>query len=157
MQRGCGPSAVCLIVLHRLLHRSSSANTGIARRAAHVLGLPFWFTALLVGIPTWFLVVLISRGRVDPGFATLVVVLTVQTSLDSAAANYSLRISRGSEEQRISEVASLTVAIREELDRSRERDEATVIRDEQSSLRDSALIGLVRELIKRLPPETAHD
>lgn len=123
------------------------------------MALPVWFTALLVGIPTWLIADAISRGRMDPGLIVLVAVLTVQTSLDSMASNYSLRVSRAADEARMAEIASLTVAIKSELDRSRERDEATQIRDEQSSMRDSVLIGLVNELLKRLPPRNGvtHD
>lgn len=129
-------------------------NDRIARTAANVLGMPFWFTALVVGIPTYFLVVLLSHGRVDSGFVTLLVVLTVQTSLDSGANNYLLRLRvidqtlhQAAEDLRMEKIEALTVAMDEELDRARERDALTAARDSEALERDMVLIDLTNHTL----------
>lgn len=132
-------------------------NDRIAKNAAHLLGLPVWFTALVVGIPTYFLVVLISHGRVDPGFVTLLVVLTVQTSLDSGASNYLLRsrladeiLHQAAEDLRMTEIAALTNAMKEELDLARERDALTASRDSEALERDMVLIELCNHILDKI-------
>lgn len=147
-----------LTALRFLRGGAARLNHRIALGAVQVLGLPFWFTSLVVGIPVWFLAVALSHGRFDPGLATLVVVLTVQTSLDSGASNYSLRMTRAADEQRMTEIASLTVAIKAELDRSRERDEAAARADESAALRDGVLLQLINQLLDQLEKhEDSHD
>lgn len=132
-------------------------NDRIARSAANVLGMPFWFTALVLSTPTYFLVVLLSHGRVDPGFVTLLVVLTVQTSLDSGANNYLLRLRvaeerrhQAAEDQRMAEIAALTSAMKEELDLARERDALTAARDSQALERDLVLIELCNHILDKI-------
>jgi hypothetical protein len=97
-------------------------NNRIAETVRRVLAWKIWFTLLLLLIMMWLPVHWLTRGKFDPEYVTFVMILTVQTALDSAATNLSSRLSMELSLQVLSR-------IEQELERSRERDTATAERD----------------------------
>ena len=129
-------------------------NDGFAEFSGRILSWSIWLTLLIVCTGGWIMVHDVSHGRWDPHYDNLVLVLTITTALDAAAAKVFQLALRRSDERRDEQMmlilegtANLTVSIREELDRAAERDEAQIQRDIAAAKRDQALRALVTKLI----------
>lgn len=145
-----------------LLRRFVEMNDRFAETAGQVLSWSIWLTLIVIGTAVWILVDHATHGTFDPGYGTLVLILTIQTALDAGATKLFQLSLRRSDERRdaqmmlhIESIANLAVQIREELDRSRARDEAQVERDAATERRDKALRQLVTKLIDHVEERRA--
>lgn len=134
-------------MLRRITALAIRANNCFAETIARVSAWRFWMTLVSLGTASWLVLDQVTRDRFDPGKSLLVLILTIQTSIDSQGQRLNQAEQRHGdlqrEEQRkeqLDAITQLTLAIKEELDRSRDRDDAAAARDE-------ALRALVVKLV----------
>ena len=142
-----------LTLFGALTRRLFRFSDNFAEGAGRILSWSIWLTLSILGIGLWIIVHDLTHARWDPHYDNLVLVLTITTALDAAAAKvFQLALRRADEKREAHQVlqmdaiADLTVAIKDELDRSKERDEAAAVRDDTLRSLITKLLDMVTNL-----------
>jgi hypothetical protein len=137
--------------------RFIALNDRFAEKAGEILSWSVWFPIIVFGTTGWLVYHQLTHGRFDDGLVILVLILTIQTSIDSISSKLFQQSLRRSDAKRdeqwmhqLASMAELTIAIKTELDNSAERDEATRIRDDQSAIRDLTIFETTQRLVNVL-------
>lgn len=123
--------------MKQILARLVALNDRFAHVAARVSSWSLWLTLITFGTAVWLIAQWLSHGRLDPGLSVWVAILTIQTSIDAAAQRLNQISLRQADEKRevhqaqqMDAITDLTLAMRDELDRAKDRDMASAQRDE---------------------------
>lgn len=132
-------------------------NNDLAEAIANITAWRIWMNVVALGTVGWILADRLIEHRFDPqsaGLTLLMLVLTIQTSLDAQGQRHSQRVQRDIEKKRdaqfftqLGSISDLTVQIREALDRLFEGDEQALERDRQALERDLVIRNLIVRLL----------
>lgn len=141
--------------MRSIVQRISDLNERFADAVSRITGWSAWLSLITFGtvaLMAWSYLVTRRFDFLGPVAAFWIFFLTVQTSIDAAAQRQnSIALRRLDEKrethqaQQMDAIAELTLAMRDELDRGKDRDEAAAQRDEILRQLLSKLITFVTE------------